>query len=742
MAVKKHKLTTQTDKIGGVKGNDLYSAPASGAKGTLSNKDVLDGKGGDDTISALLAGNKLTPRLANIEKGIFTRKSTQDLTLDLGKAAKMASVTLNSFDADVTLNKAKALSSFALSKSTDDVFTLNGLDSDKIVLEKLSFNAVTNGTLAINTITGTNLKEMDVTLNASSVTLKDEALGATVTINSMGTAANSLTFANLATTGLQKLTITGSAALDISKSGSLAGLTSFDASKMDGGLTANLGGAGLISVLGGKGADQLKIDSLGTPTTGKATVDLDAGDDVLDGRAMTIDATKMSLIGGAGSDTLRLRGAATGLGIAGFETIEITNAIDDYVLNGDVTTLNFVGATGPNTIITGGTSLTKITGDAGVQNIDLTAIGSPTTGKAMVDLGAGDDAIALTAFALNSTTQFYDGGLGNDLVAIAGSATNLSALFDNFETLFVVNGTGSYNFANTYFNAITLFAPSAAATFDNVASGTTISISSIQNAHKLTVNVTPTAGNDILNLNINGNICGDLSNGAAFSGVDVLNITSIFAGGALYLEKVGSAVDAATVTIAGGGDFTLFAANNATNYVDNLTITNTAGVNLTSINGNSFFSTSGATITGGDGNDVLFGGLGSDIINPGKGANVIRGSLLSDTINLVAGGGVDTFEFSIANQSLYGIGGDVIKNFELQDRVDISGMGLTGQFTGNVGSMTDGNATLAAGTGNAFFFNKALYIDANKDGNISSGVDMIIQLEDVVLFDASQLLYI
>ncbi|NUB14916.1 hypothetical protein GAY28_21145, partial [Azospirillum brasilense] len=87
------------------------------------------------------------------------------------------------------------------------------------------------------------------------------------------------------------------------------------------------------------------------------------------------------------------------------------------------------------------------------------------------------------------------------------------------------------------------------------------------------------------------------------------------------------------------------------------------------------------TISGGGGNDLLRGLGGNDNLSGGEGDDTLDGGAGGDT--LTGGVGNDTFRFA----SLSDVNGDVIEDFALGDRLDLSALGATfigdGAFTGS-----------------------------------------------------------
>ncbi len=434
---------------------------------------MLDGKDGMDTIKAYLGSNSLAPKLANIEKGIFTRTSTQDLTLDLTRAQAMTSVSLKGFDCNTTIHHATALSSFTASNSNKHSFTLNDIDVSKVMLQKLNFSALTDAIVGINTLTDTGFTAMEVSLNDSSVTLKDEAIAGGVTLYSNGTKTNTLVFDQVSTMGISSLTLVGKAALDLfTTTGAFTGLTNFDATQMSGNVEVHIGGAALAKVVGSSGNDDITLGDLAN----SATIELRSGDDIL---ALEGAVSNQTFDGGTGTDTLQINGAKLPSFLSSFtnfETLNVEKAKGGYSLNSNWTTLIFSTDNLDSkkfANFSGGTGLTSVTGSNQNDIVYFSAMGGTTLKMAHVDLLAGDDNLNLF-FAPDITSQTYDGGSGYDSVSITGNLP-VASLFTNFEVLSITDAGGTYNFTNTGFDAIQFnLGFMSAVTLDQLASGTKI----------------------------------------------------------------------------------------------------------------------------------------------------------------------------------------------------------------------------------------------------------------------------
>jgi Ca2+-binding RTX toxin-like protein len=125
-------------------------------------------------------------------------------------------------------------------------------------------------------------------------------------------------------------------------------------------------------------------------------------------------------------------------------------------------------------------------------------------------------------------------------------------------------------------------------------------------------------------------------------------------------------------------------------------------------------STSGDTLQGGQGNDLLFGNGGDDTLQGGPGNDLLMGGAGDDRLTggpngdiLSGGAGNDTFIFPALNQSLPGVTGgnnnfDVIVDFvhgqDLIDFTNLAGIdasgGVVSSFQGNITGA--GNLTLNA----------------------------------------------
>lgn len=744
MATKKHNLTTGTDHITGKAGIDLFL----GAKGELGSNDVLNGAGGMDTISAVLNGKHLAPVMKNIEKGIFTHQGIHAVGLDLAHAQQMTKLTFKNIQADVTLKHASHVSSVSLVGDHNHLVTLGGLDAGIVPTMRLSLVNSGNESVRFDPNLNTAFDLIDVSLTGSKgVTLEAEAGAGQLAIHSLSKAANSIDITSPGlVSSITNLTVTGSAPLRIetSQDAGLQHLVTFDGLQMDGAIIASFDSTSLLSVMTGSDNDRISIAHLGASKFEDANVDLGAGNDRLDMRSMTMAAT-MAIDGGDGTDTIRLTGNPGALStfLTGFETLNLTDAAGDYTLGSNWTRLTFSekAATFVKSTITGGTGLLSVVGDKGDQFIQLDDLGGTTDHVAKVSLAGGADYLLLDNLTLDATTQHFDGGAGHDEVSVTGHVDHLDTLFSSFEDLRIVKASGSYDLAGTDFiNLGFADAPTTAVSFNNLAQNSLLNITT-STSTLLTLNAASSGSQLAIGLYGSGTTLGNATFGVFVDQTCDLRVESYFGPTTIYLSTLGSAGNAATLSLVGETALSVVAANGSNLHIDTLFINNHIGGNILGlVDGNSAFVASGATITGGSGSDVLVGGVGNDTIAAGAGNDEVHGSLGIDSINL-SGGGLDMLIFSARDQSAYN-SGDNVSGFNVFDGIDISALVSSVSFGGNVASVNAGIGTLSTNHSVGFFdtANHTLYVDINKDGSLEAAHDMEFHLTGLDSFNSASLI--
>ncbi|MDB5555945.1 MAG: hypothetical protein JWL86_5929 [Rhizobium sp.] len=701
------KLTTGTDNLHGTAGTDLFLAPKKGGKGTLGSSDHLDGGKGHDMLEAELVGRKLAPTLIGIEEAVFTRNAKADVRLDLSHSKKLGSLSFDNFHSDADVLHAGHVRAVSINNANGHDVTLTGADAKAMSVHS---NGISSNALLIDPGKHHN-------------------------------------------TAIQTLTIDGAAALSMvnGSSGALQGLKTVIASAFTGDLTASFGGANLASVDTGSGHDMITITKLGGTAIDKALIDLSLGDDTLSLRHISIDAATMVFVGSDGTDTLQIDGAQIMDffdAAFGFELLEIWNPSGNYYIDSGVTSVEFMTVTGVNSNIHifGGTGLTRIVASSGSDQLWLEDIGGTAGDKAQLTMGDGDDNLYAYHIALDSTTQFYDGGDGYDYVWVSGNVQNLSTLFSDFESLIISGGTGTYNMAWTDFVTAWFYNSTVGSvTINHMASGGTLIFSadpsasvteSVENA------LASTTDSLMMTLAASATTLGTAASGLHAVSLSALDVHCDSSNRTVYLGELGASGDNAELTISGTHSMTIRASTGADLFIDKITITDTAGVNLLHlVDGDSSFSASGIFIFGGAGDDVIIGGSGADFMTTGAGANTVYGSLGIDDVTLSTNVGSDTFVFTNKNQSSVN-SGDIISNFNASDVIDISAVVSSIAFGGDVANFASGLALLSTNHSVAFFDQSShkLYIDVNHDGALSAGVDMEMELVQLASFSGGSLI--
>jgi Ca2+-binding RTX toxin-like protein len=209
----------------------------------------------------------------------------------------------------------------------------------------------------------------------------------------------------------------------------------------------------------------------------------------------------------------------------------------------------------------------------------------------------------------------------------------------------------------------------------------------------------------------------------------------------VYLSQVGAISDLATLTVTGDAKMTLIASNASTSYIDEIIVTNTAGLDMYGLlDGSKALVSSGVDITGGSGADNLVGGAGSDKISAGGGDNIIHGSLGVDDFDISAGA-LDMLIFHSRDQSAF-FSGDNVTGFNIFDGIDISEIVSSVSFGGNFAQFNDGLASLSTNHSVGFFdtTNDTLYVDINHDGSLTVAQDMEFHLNGLDTFNSTSLI--
>jgi Ca2+-binding RTX toxin-like protein len=486
-----------------------------------------------------------------------------------------------------------------------------------------------------------------VTINVSGITIQGDASSTGIVLN--------------IASGIDGVTLTGDAPIDVSDSASNSTITGNDG---DNEIFVN---GGTDSVSAGGGDDRLIVDysaSTGTTTgngassftgagvgtvtitggafehytilmgTGVNTITTAGGDDIIIGEGIAAN----TIVAGEGNNEI-----TTG---AGIDTIN-TGSGDDRILSGDGAST--IVTTGGDNVIIGGNGIdTILVGDG--ADIILAGDGANTI------TGTGGDKHILTGIGIDTVTL---GDGNNQIVTGEGASTIAATHGDNV----VCTGAGV--------DTITL------GDGDNLVDAgdgaNTVAIGGGSNAvwggsgiDTITVGLAGTVGNNYVDGG--GGPANTLTTGGGNDTVvSGLGVDTITTGGGDDLILVYGAAD---VIDAGAGEDTLvvdysLATTDVTNTISSGSVAAGYAGTLAGMGAASFAGVENFDITSGSGNDNITGGDGDDIIDTGTGDDVVN-----------AGGGSDY---------IYGNGGDTIHGGE---------GGPTDSDTLNLGFGNEANTTI------------------------------------------------
>lgn len=318
-------LTVNQDNLTGTSGTDNFvgGAAQDGAGNlinTLQSVDVLDGLGGDDTLTATITGSNATPSLANIET-VNARFATAN-TIDLASATGVTSVVVNNSSAAGTVDSLGSIANVAVNNQK---FGANFDDSTATTLN-LGFDTLGVAGTQVTVDLGLNVaaKATTVAIMANDANVDLSASNAskftTASIASKGT--NDIEFSDSDTT-LEALTITGAGSTDLTDDAFTA-LKTLTGSAATGAIKADIQSANLVAVMTGSGADLIDMD---TTVTANSTVSLGGGNDTLLTGAQLGNFASAS--GGDGTDIINITDgstltATTAGKIDGFETLDVS----------------------------------------------------------------------------------------------------------------------------------------------------------------------------------------------------------------------------------------------------------------------------------------------------------------------------------------------------------------------------------------------------------------------------------
>ena len=655
-------LTVNQDNYVGTVGDDEFFARPD----TLNIGDILDGRGGRDTLSIETSESDKSllvfPSVSNLI-GIENISISAEIhqSLDFSGLESISEITIKN-------GKTRQGENLVISIGKDQDLNLNNLKKDNSLNSSLLADG---GGLIINQDENANVLKLSVDQigpslpNAAENILIDFSNQKLATLYLAVSNDNSMVLVNSGGT-LSSLEISGSGSLQLSEIPrtvtSLNGVSSninFNLATRDQNVTINTGqgndhlnlGQGQSTVDLGAGNDSVTVLG-GVDISSVNTIRLGTGNDsvtVLGG----IDITIVNYIFlGTGDDTADVLGGSNTINLgAGDDTVNISSGTNTIVGGEGGDQINV--RNGTNNIISGADD-DSVTVNGGINSVK-TGLGNDslvvTGGRISVDTGEGDDNITISE-QVPITIEALDAGAGTDTLSIFSTGTVTVPAVKNIENFFL---------SDTVHQSLD-FSFSATLVGIELDSGTTIDGS--------TITTTLREGQS---LTIDGITDGDTAAASLADGGIVISQDSSITSLNLTLDDVGPATSVTNenvfIDIAGTGVSTM----NVTSGNDSFVVISNSGGALTSLgllgsgtmalgtlptsitNVNGASATANLTLTiGSGGTNTIRGGTGNDAITLTGGVNDVDTGDGDDTIttstNLVVGdridggNGTDTFE--------------------------------------------------------------------------------------------------
>lgn len=695
-------LTVGTDagpSFTGDSGDDTFFAGDDVASGTprqtLTTGDTLDGGDGDDTLNvtgdAAIDTTGITGlSISNIETATITSGAaiTANTTgwtgltaLNTATSGAAQTITAAATTNIVATVGAQAATAIAVNGGNDVTVTATGTTTGTVtvgattaaagdvVVNVTSSTAGTTGAIAVTggdsiTVNSAAANAVNTTVVQSAVTATGDAQTTSVTVNQDATATAAAAVVGK-TAGA--VTIADANAASSTAAGTIATVTldNYGASTINSSAltTVNISGtAGTLGITHGTLTTDivsaLTINTNGLSGTNAITV-LDTGITTLNING-TAAASTIANVTAAGVTTLNFGGDAD-------------TALTTSALLANVTDINVTGSGGVTLGTTAVAAAADFDGGAGDDTITL------TTGFTQgITMGGGDDTVTYGGAAGTGGSVDFGTGTSDTIImtsAQAASADDTAAFnttFTNFEVLSlsdVLAATTTLNLAGlggvTEIVLTSGGADVATSVLDNVASGSTITtaagtgfVAQVANAafsNNDVINIEQSAGGAVAAGQITANNVETIN----FLSDDTIdnNATMISHTGTLVADAV------ETITFTGDAGYTLtYTGTTVTNVnASGLTVDPTGGTN--GLSWTSGALASAATVTGGEGNDVINLALATAAVtvDGGAGADQITGGLGVDT--LTGGAGADTFIFNSATNVSGTANPDVITDF-------------------------------------------------------------------------------
>ncbi len=376
---------------------------------------------------------------------------------------------------------------------------------------------------------------------------------------------------------------------------------------------------------------------------------------------------------------------------------------------------NFSNTAAANTV-----DASKLTG---ALNLTLSNDGAANIAVAVTG-GSANDRVSFTTFDKGDS---YTGGAGTDTIALTNAvATGAPAgTLSGVETLEDTDAaTGTINMSN-FAGVTNVFLSKGLAgntTVSNATTGLTETVNvGTAAAADLTTTLKTDGTADAISIALNNVDKASTLGNVVTTGFETVNLTAAVVSGlngtgALTIANLNDA-SATTLTIGSGVNLTVTASNTgALTKVD--ASASTGNLTLDSLK----YSTAGATILGGKGNDTFTPGNGADTITLGAGADVLTYTAVAQS-----------------NDKM-----DIVTDFASgTDKLNLAGLGLIGstQYLGSRSSFGLAQGALTAGGATSAVLDSStniLWLDSNGDGTLDNR-DFRIQLNGVTTLTAADL---
>jgi len=570
------------------------------------------------------------------------------------------------------------------------------------------------------------------------------------------------------------------------------------------------GGDGIDTIVTGTGTDTVTAGAgndliYNTSLTDGDSIDGGLGADTLSGTALDNDVVASNFADATGDVAFTMTGvetayiqytpSASNTGVTTSETLDLTSVtglttlnldIDDSATTADDSVILVKNFSGSSIVLTEKAASTanpsKLTIDGVGQDLTLTlrAYDSAAgTGLGTVFTGVG----ALTISG-ESTTTTYAGVTTTQANKLDDSVTASSA------TGYTLSTTGSSASTGANTGALTVAASSVAAaqsitlsagTYDTLTASTITAGTEVQSLSLTTgengVLVIGAAGTDddivmtgssLSTTTITAGVGSAINDGSsnlvelAATTVGVLTM-SVGASAAVDLSINANIASGSTVTMSSGSTWS--AASLGGTGVSSLTVSGTGNFDTAvtlsgtafTFNASSLIDTSGVSVLGGSGNDVITGGAYNDTINGGSGNDALTGGAGNDTLTgganndtVTAGLGQDTIIFAggSGNDTIYlsagtatdGVTDTVIWSFATAASLAVTNAQKTiyGFDTTDVLQFSEGVLANSAGSTTAASVSAAALKDVSVAADLTSAGYVFFQISGTGELDATE----